>query len=208
MSVLSAATLTQQAQHSRRAVMSTDGQVLTQAVDTTPFACFRTPPKSTSISTVDGSPRTIEPSSVLWWKPPVELHATDRVVLFEDGGEWELLSEPRAMRAGPTTYGWQADVLPLGLIYPRVGRLERLGGQQESDPLIPCSVWRTSTADRRTGRGAYEDMSGEAPSDYFEQLRTPNARLRIGDSLYRITAATMNSKLLHVDLVLNLPEYD
>jgi hypothetical protein len=92
------------------------------------------------------------------------------------------------------------------IVYPVEGQLPFLNTARvmKGDELlatnVPVSVWPVGNAFSSVGL-AY-DHQGEAPLDFAQLLRTPNARLFIDDERYTIVNIEKNLHMPHVALTL------
>jgi len=99
----------------------------------------------------------------------------------------------------------QEAVFPF-IIFPAEGQLPFLNmarvmrGDELLAANVPISVWPigSSAADI----GLSYDHQGEAPLDFAQLLRTPNARIYVDNQRYTITSIEKNEFIPHVAMTL------
>ena len=100
----------------------------------------------------------------------------------------------------------QEAVFPF-IIYPSQGQLPFLNlarvmkGTELLAANVPISVWPVGNS-FQSDVGLSYDHNGEAPLDFAQLLRTPNARLYIDDLRYTIVNIERNEFIPHVALSL------
>ena len=156
------------------------------------FMVMLMPPRRSRSS--DSSPRDGDPYIMRWRNgllgPIVTPQAGFRCSLNRVHGRayenetYEFLSDPREFRVGPVTHGIEAEVAPVGELYPYAGTLREQNGTSVS--LVSVALW--SDREDHADTGTYERFSGESPVEFAEAFGN-NRWIDIGDKRYRVTSS-------------------
>lgn len=210
MSVLHPSTLRQTATHRRAIQARFDMSIAIDDSVSGSFACALLPPKNSSLPSSESDPRSAVPPNKFWWRPNKAPTLGVGHRIEEAGVLYELITQPRAMRAGPRTYGFWADVLPVDVLYPFDAVAHPLGKPEEPELEFKVAIWQGSGTDRVTGRAVYQEPQGAAPPEHWQALRgmTRNLRLVVGDRTFAMSGATLNRQTFAVALQLTTGDDD
>lgn len=154
------------------------------------FPLAITPPRSPK-STNDGSPRESAARYRLVWTVPQDVSVAGRIAVH-DGQTYELLTDPRPLRLGASAVGFEAECLPVDVLYPREAEIE---GLPSAEP-VPLSLYTgTETVE---GHGDYDTYEGEAPIEFADALLAPNTVLISGERRLRLVEAIVVYEVPHV----------
>jgi hypothetical protein len=178
---------------------------MTVTIDDAPSATFSGqifPARSSGGSDSDGSPRSTVARNLVWVAPAGPLLGPgDRIQHGPD--VYEVLTPPVGRRAGLQVLVNEYEAAPVGSIYPLLATLSDLGGVEvETD--MPVAIWEGSIAP--ASHGEYDDLSGEAPVEFYNSLRIVNRELVVGSRPFRITSTILHGEAGHVKLRLRSPD--
>lgn len=155
---------------------------------------------SEEFPTVDGSPRDFPPYTLQWRQGllgvgDLQIQAGFRVTLTRptnprqyDNRVYEFLNMPRLTRIGGVNTGLQAQIAPVGMLYPYHGVLR----EQDDTEVREIDVAMWSLTESHLDTGQYEDFTGEAPVDADGEIRS-NRSIWIGTDRYMILSARLDT---------------
>ena len=186
----------------RGLTVNPDMTVTIDDAETAVFSGQIYPARSSGGSDSDGSPRSTVARNLVWVAPgaPV-LGPGDRI---SDGSEvYEVLTPPVGRRAGLSVLVNEYEAAPVGSIYPLLATLSDLGGVEVEEDM-PVAIWEGSMSS--ASHGEYDDLSGEAPVEFYNALRIVNRELVVGSRPFRITSTILHTEAGHVKLRLRSPD--
>lgn len=124
-----------------------------------------------------------------WREPPGgPLNAADRVQMA-DGAVYEVLGASERLRHARRQAGWSAPVRLVSLLYPVAAELQAQGGTQIA-PDMPLEIW--SPTETHQDRGTVEQLSANAPIEYYEELRERNRWLIVAGVRHHVTTCVLD----------------
>lgn len=169
----------------RRVSLSTGAPVVVD-IEEGAFPCQLSAPTESG----SGSPRDTPPHLLRWargiYGPGSSLSGSSRI--YVQGFLFECTSaSTREIRQGSWVAGYEVNLVKVSDLYPLQAQLT----EQNKTVVIaamPCGLW--SPSESHQDRGEYENWLGEAPVNYWADVRI-NRSLVIAGKRYRITSSVL-----------------
>lgn len=148
-----------------------------------------TPPDGGSSG--DGRSLRSDPPYTVRWRagrfgPTQRPQAGDRVKIAT--ASYELLEGTRELWEGPRLVGYEAEVMPVDILYPYEATLTEQTGAVIG--TVPVALWESS--DEHRDHGEYLNFEGEAPAEHLLTV-TRNRSLNLNGVPHRITSTILDA---------------